>query len=110
MNYGRKVKHKVGDCIVAYNGIGKIIGLEFEQESSRWLFEVDFVVLASEMGEDSFKGGVVREKALLPPLKCNIFPTVDESEYAKAVSLVQMCEQSVGAVLSLVKCKIKYKI
>lgn len=105
MSEKKTIKYKVGDCIAAGNGIGKIVELMDEEgETNKKVFIIDFILLAKDINYcagDIFLGGVCRQKLWMSPLKVSRdFPPASETDWAKAVVLMKTCETSFKTVLA----------
>lgn len=105
MSEKKTIKYKVGDCIAAEDGIGKIVGLMGEEgETNKKVFLIDYIFLAKGKYDsvgDLFLGGVCRQKIWVSPLKVSRdFPPASETDWAKAVVLMKTCETSFKTVLS----------
>lgn len=105
MSEKKSIRYKVGDCIAAENGIGKIVGLVDEDgEVNKKVFLIDFILLAKDMSDSAgglLLGGVCRQYLYIPPLRVSRdFPPASETDWAKAVVLMKTCETSFKTVLS----------
>lgn len=105
MSEKKTIRYKVGDCIAAENGIGKIVGLVDEDgEVFKKVFLIDFILLAKDISVyagDLLLGGVCRQYLYIPPLRVSRdFLPASETDWAKAVVLMKTCETSFKTVLA----------
>lgn len=111
MRGAARVKFKVGDCIAAYNGIGKITDVVYNQDKAKFEFRVDLVSQAIGLDDEQFFGGIARSFILLSPLRANRYAPATEEEWEEAVALVEKYEGQFDKILSRIdKDKYKHKL
>ncbi len=105
------MKYKIGDCIVAYNAIGKITDVVYNQDKAKFEFRVDLISQAIGLDDELFFGGVARSYIRLSPLAANRYCPATEEEWEEAVALVDKYEGQFDKILSRIdKDKYKHKL
>lgn len=96
---------------MAYNGIGKITDVVYNQDKAKFEFRVDLISQAIGLDDEQFFGGIARSFILLSPLRANRYCPATEEEWEAAVALVKEYEGQFDKILSRIdKDKYKHKL